>query len=99
MAKKVNFQPKPQAANPDEWVSAGAVNKPVVEPSAVASKPLATSKAETVEATVPMKRLTIDIPNDLHVRIKMQCAARSRKMADEIREILEERFGASSTIS
>ena len=92
MAKKVNFQPKPQPANPDEWVSAGATAEPVAEPPAVVSQPSAPSKAETVEATVPMKRLTIDIPNELHVRIKMQCAARSRKMADEIRELLEERF-------
>lgn len=38
------------------------------------------------------KRLTIDIPASLHVRIKTQCAARGTKMADEIRALLEERF-------
>ena len=97
MAKKVTFQPKPQAANPDEWVNAGAVAEPIAP--AVGSPPPASSKAESVEAIIPMKRLTIDMPNDLHIRIKMQCAARSRKMADEIREILEERFPSNLSSS
>jgi ParG len=39
-----------------------------------------------------MKRLTIDIPMSLHIRIKTQCASRGTKMADEIRALLEERF-------
>lgn len=39
-----------------------------------------------------LKRLTIDIPASLHVRIKTQCASRGTKMADEIRALLEERF-------
>ena len=39
-----------------------------------------------------VKRLTIDIPASLHVRIKTQCASRGTKMADEIRALLEERF-------
>ena len=38
------------------------------------------------------KRLTIDVPLSLHVRIKAQCALRGTKMADEIRALLEERF-------
>ena len=38
------------------------------------------------------KRLTIDIPLGLHVRVKAQCALRGTKMADEIRALLEERF-------
>ena len=40
----------------------------------------------------PMKRLTIDVPESLHTRIKTQCAARRVKMADEIRELLEKHF-------
>ena len=42
--------------------------------------------------TEPTKRLTIDVPLNLHVRIKAQCAVRGTKMADEIRALLEERF-------
>lgn len=46
------------------------------------------------EAAVPMKRLTIDIPGDLHTRIKSQCALKGVKMADAIRELLEQNFPA-----
>lgn len=50
-----------------------------------------TNKVETdVAADAPekMKRLTIDIPESLHRDIKMQCAGRGTKIADELREIL-----------
>lgn len=40
------------------------------------------------------KRLTIDISQSLHKRIKTHCVAREVIMADVIREILEERFPA-----
>ena len=49
-------------------------------------------ESRTPEAARTMKRLTIDIPVSLHVRIKTQCASRGTKMADEIRALLEERF-------
>ncbi len=42
--------------------------------------------------TETMKRLTVDIPASLHSRIKVSCAQRGVKMADEIRELLETRF-------
>ena len=42
--------------------------------------------------TETMKRLTIDVPANLHARIKSQCAIRGVKMADEVRELLEEHF-------
>ena len=45
---------------------------------------------------VPMKRLTIDIPESLHVRVKSQCAKRGAKMADEIRALLEKHFPEDS---
>lgn len=40
----------------------------------------------------PMKRLTIDLRESLHTRIKVTCAQRGVKMADAIREILEREF-------
>ena len=40
-----------------------------------------------------MKRLTIDIPASLHRAIKSQCAARGTKMADEVRELLLQKYG------
>lgn len=43
-----------------------------------------------------MKRLTVDVPVSLHTRIKSQCALRGVKMADEIRELLENHFPEKS---
>lgn len=39
-----------------------------------------------------MKRLTFDIPDSLHRRIKSQCAVKGVKMADELRDLLEKHF-------
>lgn len=39
-----------------------------------------------------MKRLTIDVPETLHARIKVECARGGKKMADEVRALLESRF-------
>jgi predicted DNA binding CopG/RHH family protein len=39
-----------------------------------------------------MKRLTIDLPESLHRRVKIGCAERGEKMADVIRELLEKEF-------
>ena len=40
-----------------------------------------------------MKRLTIDISESLHRRVKAQCAMRGTKIADEVRELLNRKFG------
>ena len=40
-----------------------------------------------------LKRLTIDIPESLHRAIKAQCAMRGTKMADEVRELLLQKYG------
>jgi hypothetical protein len=42
--------------------------------------------------TEPMKRFTIDVPLSLHQRVKSQCALRSVKMTDVLRELLEKQF-------
>ncbi len=42
--------------------------------------------------TAGMKRLTIDVPADLHATVKSECARRGIKMADAIRRILETEF-------
>lgn len=41
-----------------------------------------------------MKRLTIDIPESLHRQIKADCAMRGSKIADEIREMLKEKYSS-----
>lgn len=40
----------------------------------------------------PTKRLTLDIPAELHARIKAACAMRGAKMVDEITTLLEEKY-------
>lgn len=39
-----------------------------------------------------MKRLTIDVPESLHTKLKVECARRGVAMADVIRERLEREF-------
>jgi hypothetical protein len=68
----------PAPKSADAWVGQG------VEP------PLASAAA----AAVKMKRFTIDVPQDLHARVKVACAQRGLNMADELRRILEREFPA-----
>lgn len=60
------------------------------------ARPLPPSADDWVKArgrsTETMKRLTIDVPLSLHKRIKSQCALQESRMADVIRELLEQRF-------
>ena len=49
-------------------------------------------KSNTMETT-SIKRLTIDIPAELHSKIKVQCAMDGVQMADVIRDLLRKRFG------
>ncbi|MDJ0718838.1 MAG: toxin-antitoxin system HicB family antitoxin [Prochloraceae cyanobacterium] len=48
----------------------------------------------TVNASEPvkMKRLTLDIPESLHRKIKMKAASEGVAMADLLRELLEKHF-------
>ncbi len=52
-------------------------------------------KAKTKPPTkkaVDMKRLTLDLPEALHRRIKAQCAMRGQKIVDVLRAILAREF-------
>ena len=42
-----------------------------------------------------MKRLTIDISESMHRRIKSQCAMNGTKIADEVRELLNQKYGTA----
>lgn len=53
------------------------------------------NQGATETAEVPagkMKRLTLDIPEELHNSIKAQCAMRGVKMVDEIRVLLLQKY-------
>lgn len=39
-----------------------------------------------------MKRFTIDVPADLHMRIKTQCAMKGTNMTDVLRTLLNREF-------
>jgi hypothetical protein len=64
------------------------------------SKPMVGSKAThgddwvlaREQNTEPVKRLTIDMPLSLHRRVKSRCALENLRMADVVRELLEQRF-------
>ena len=77
--KKVPFAAKPQAASADDWVNARSTS----QAEALSEEP---AKGET------MKRLTIDVSATLHRRIKIHCAQREIKIADEVRRLLEQHF-------
>jgi hypothetical protein len=44
----------------------------------------------------PMKRLAIDVPIDVHIRLKTGCATRGEKIADVVRFLIEREFPPQS---
>jgi hypothetical protein len=65
-------------------------SKPTNKQAPVAADTWVDSRSVEVE---PMKRLTIDISESLHRQIKSQCAMNGTKIADEVRELLMNRYG------
>lgn len=83
--KSFTTAPRPKqltAETIDAYVQGGAGHDttatPVPEP---ATKP----------KDMPMKRLSIDLPEDAHRRFKVACAAAGRKMAAELTAFIERR--------
>jgi len=68
--------------------------KPTNKPAPVAADAWVESRSNGDEPE-PMKRLTIDVPASLHRSIKTQCAMRGTKIADEVREMLLQKYGQS----
>lgn len=94
MSKKVSFGAKPQAAaqqNPDDWVSSGGSSNGTSSPAGAASAAAAAVEQQQAARGIT-KRLTFDISVDLHTRVKVQCARKGVKVADELRLLLEEHF-------
>ena len=80
MSKKVSFAAKPS-------------NRAT---STDADKWVERRETPVTESGDPMKRLTIDVPSSLHRRLKISCAQRGSKMADEIRTLLEQHYQAEA---
>ncbi len=85
MTKKVNFGAKPVSASGktqskiDQWVDFSEITPPEREQL----------------PPIKTKRFTMDIPGDLHARIKSQCAMRGVTMHDEVIALLEKHFPAN----
>lgn len=82
MSKMISVPPKPQPASPPataaEWIGRAEIPAP-----------------EPMENAEPLVRLTFDVSESLHRRIKVACAQRGiKRMATELRRILEEHFPA-----
>lgn len=80
MSKSVSFARPARAVQPgaDAWVS-GAGEEVIVP-------------AKPPEVPIPMKRLTLDIPEELHRRVKAGCATRGEKIAEVVRRYLDAEF-------
>lgn len=61
--------------------------KPAIAPTA---EEWVKNREEAIDE--PMKRLTLDVSATLHRKIKVSCAARGSKMADELRALLESHY-------
>ena len=79
MSKQITVPPKPQPVNPPP-TAAEWIGRQELSPT-------------TEEATETLVRLTFDIPESLHRRIKITCARKGiKRMATELRRILQEHF-------
>lgn len=94
---------RPSAEDVDKWMAQNSPEgegqaSPVIQettgpPVEVPAPAAPVVKAPTPVQVVPkMKRLTIDIPDSLHRRVKSRCGQDGLRMADVIRELLDQRF-------
>ena len=73
----------------------------------ISSKPTSSAERRAADAWVdqqnpvaesePTKRLTIDIPHSLHLRVKSQCVLRGVSMVDVVKAFLEREFKTESS--
>ena len=87
MAKQVTFASNPRQKPSPEDLDVFVHGKP---PDPVL--PVVQDAVPPSAPKMPMKRLTFDIPADLHRRMKIACVQDGREMAAVIREMLEARF-------
>jgi hypothetical protein len=93
--KKVNITKKPERikVHPielvDDWVLAKSKDINIEQQQEyVEERTEKFSKSDKLQ----YKRFTLDLPVDLHKRIKVTCAERGLNMSDEIRKLLVQEF-------
>ena len=79
MNKSVSFArpAKKSQPDPEQWVSGISTEAPA---------------PQQPKEQVRMKRLTLDIPEELHRRVKSGCAVRGEKIAEVVRRYLDAEF-------
>ena len=86
MAKRINMGTKPSSvpdtADLDQWVSARGDAE-----DAVSQSPVSTPES------MKMKRLTLDIPEELHKAIKTRAVVEGVPMANMLRSLLDQNYG------
>ena len=96
--KSVSFKVPTSKLAPaaDNWIAnRGAEPAATDREGASVTALKAVEPAPAPEPKEKMSRFTIDVPESLHRRVKMQCAGRGKKMADVMRELLEREFPGS----
>ena len=96
--KKVSFGTKPQKKpDVDAWVeSREAAQETMPEEASLGISKASQEEANKLEEPKTqgaMKRLTLDIPADLHRRIKGKAVMEGVTMVNMLRELLEENYG------
>ena len=94
--KKTTIPPKPNAAQHiaqlDQFVTGTTAEPPITSPTvAPPLETIATTLAHESEKA-KMKRLTLDISEDLHKAIKMQSVTLGIPMVDMLRTLLESNY-------
>jgi hypothetical protein len=92
--KSVSFNSprRPAPEDLDAFVHGGKVAEITSPAAKFLAAPQARSEPPATAPKVPMKRLTFDIPADLHRRMKLACVEQDRDMAEVLRELIEQRF-------
>lgn len=101
--KKVTFgaQPKAQAPDINEWVETREVASPPADvpppvstalPEASPLIPQASTPSDSPPPQERIKRLTLDIPESLHRRIKGKAVMEGTTMVEMLRELLLETY-------
>lgn len=97
--KKVTFSANPNPAQLDQWVNAATPIPTSAAPTSTTPTPIEAppsaappSPTKPIE-TVKMKRLTLDISEDLHRSIKLKAVTQGVSMVDLLRDLLEQTYG------
>lgn len=95
--KSVSFKVPQSKLAPaaDAWIANRGAEPAAMDREGGSVTPLKAVESALVAEKEKMSRFTIDVPESLHRRVKMQCAARGQKMADMMRDLLEREFPAA----